>query len=199
MKTPLTVLLIIVLLGSIYLVYLSQQPTSAISPAANDHQPTLQSPSIPQDILIEAGIKPAPAFEDIAPEALTPDSKTVTPPVAFPDELRDMLVAYFNAQKQGNYEFAALVALDAIEISDDRPKLKVVLHAGAGQSYEKLGFIEMAIEQYQFALVINPEHRLSYISMRRLDPEFAASHPDLPKPQNKRTTTSPKPGTTTQQ
>ena len=201
MNRPLIFLIIIILLGFIYLLYTTQQQGPVPSPTANHQQPTLHSPSIAPDKPSEAMINPAPAvdpdIQDITPETSTPDPKTVTPRVTFPAELSDMLASYFTAQRQGNYEFAALVALDAIEISDDYPKLKVVLHAGAGQSYEKLGFIEMAIEQYQLALSINPEHRLSYISMRRLDPAFAASHPELPKPQNKKPATTPRPAITT--
>jgi hypothetical protein len=45
------------------------------------------------------------------------------------------------------------------------------------------GNIEYAAMLVQEALAIYPLHRSSYNGMRRLDPEFAATHPPLPVPE----------------
>jgi len=88
---------------------------------------------------------------------------------------------------RGNIDHAALIALDAMELSENKPRVRLTLHYMIGYSYENLGYIDMAREQYQMALAIYPKHRPSYASMRRLDPEFSAAHPALPplKPKKK--------------
>lgn len=115
-----------------------------------------------------------------------------------PPELKEVIRSVYVEYYRGNYEYAAMIALDALEMSEDYPKIQLIMHTGAGIGYEKIGYIGMAIEQYQQALAIFPEHRHSYNAMRRLDPAFAASHPELPKPQPKKPATAAKPVTTAQ-
>lgn len=102
-------------------------------------------------------------------------------PELLPPELQEMVEVIFVAFYQGNHEYAALVALDALELSDAYPNVMLMLHTTIGVNYEKLGYIDMAIEQYQQALALLPDHRNSYNALRRLDPQFAANNPELPK------------------
>lgn len=97
-----------------------------------------------------------------------------------PPALLNLMQSAFVEFYRGNVEYAAMLSQDALEISDDYPAVKPMLYGMIGYSYEKLGYNDMAIEQYRAALEIYPLHRTSYDSMRRLDPEFAASHLKLP-------------------
>jgi hypothetical protein len=196
------IIVTIVFVGAFQWLWHSPEQGPNITPIAS-HQQSKEQPA-QDNVLIEqtvfANIQPPspPASKNITPEAVAPRLKTAVPSFAqMPIELREMTRAYFIAYGQGNYEFAALIALDAIEISDDYPGIKIMMHTGAGRNYEKLGFIGMAVEQYQLALTISPEHRPSYKALRRLDPEFAASHPELLKPERKKPATRPPTTTTT--
>lgn len=99
-------------------------------------------------------------------------------PAAFM-ELVQLLVTETN---NGNHAAAALVALDAIEISREFPEKHEFLHQMAGLNYEQAGIIDFAVEQYRLALALNPDQRSSYEGLRRLDSEFRSSHPPLPDP-----------------
>jgi hypothetical protein len=191
------IIIILIVIAAIYWLWRSPEQGSNIIPIARPQQPAQAKALIEQTLF--ANIQPPPplASKNITPEAVAPSLKTAVPFTQIPIELRDMILAYFTAYRQGNYDFAALIALDAIEISDDYPPIKTLMHYGAGQNYEKLEFIEMAIEQYQLARTITPEHRPSYKALRQLDPEFAASHPELPKPERKKPVTRPPAATTT--
>jgi tetratricopeptide (TPR) repeat protein len=193
----------IILTTVVYWLWLSPEQGPGISLIADQPLPKEQPAPAQDKVLLEQALAddiqaPTPQTGDnVTQEAAAPVLKTAVKFAQLPSELREMIGTYFIAYRQGNYDFAALVALDAIELSDDYPKIKILMHAGAGQCYEKLHFIEMAIEQYQQALVIDPKHRPSYMALRRLDPEFAASHPELPKPERKKTVTRPPTATTT--
>jgi tetratricopeptide (TPR) repeat protein len=100
-----------------------------------------------------------------------------------PPEVLSLMQSYFVEFTKGNIEYAAMLAQEALEISDDYPVVKPTLYGIIGHSYENLGYIDMAIEQHRAALEIYPLHRSSYNGMRRLDPEFAATHPPLPVPE----------------
>jgi hypothetical protein len=206
MKPPqLFIIITLILIAAVYWLWRAPEPEPGIgiSLIADQPLPTEQPATAEVTVLLEQAVvgdiqpSPPPTGNNITQEAVAPDVKTAVPFTQMPIELREMTMAYFMAYRQGNYEFAALIALDAIEISDDYPAIKIMMHTGAGLNYEKLRFIEMAIEQYQLALAMNPEHRPSYTALRRLDPEFAASHPELPKPERKKTVTRPTTATTT--
>jgi hypothetical protein len=204
MKPPqLFILIALILVAAVYWLWRSPEQGPGISLLVDQPLPTEQPAPAEDKVLVEQAvvddIQPPPpsAGNNIAQETVALDVKTAVPFTQMPIELREMTMAYFMAYRQGNYEFAALIALDAIEISDDYPAIKIMMHTGAGLNYEKLRFIEMAIEQYQLALIITPEHRPSYTALRRLDPEFAATHPELPKPERKKPATRPPTATTT--
>jgi tetratricopeptide (TPR) repeat protein len=195
------IIVAIILVAAIYWLWRSPQQGAGISLIADQPMPTEQ-PAPPQDKVLEEqttwiDMQPPPTTKESTPEAVAPDLKTAGPFTQIPIELREMIRDSFIAYRQGNYDFAALIALDAIEISDDYPPIKTLMHYGAGLNYEKLEFIEMAIEQYQLALAITPEHRPSHKALRRLDPVFAVSHPELPKPERKKPATLPPAATTT--
>lgn len=97
-----------------------------------------------------------------------------------PPALLNLMQAAFVEFYRGNVEYAAMLSQDALEISDDYPAVKPTLYGMIGYSYEKLGYNDMAVEQYRAALAIYPLQRTSYDGMRRLDPEFADTHPKLP-------------------
>jgi hypothetical protein len=197
------IIVALILVAAVYWLWRSPQQGPGISLIEDQPLPTEQPASAEDTVLLEQAVvddiqpSPPPAGNNITQETVAPDVKTVVPLTQMPIELREMTMAYFMAYRQGNYEFAALIALDAIEISDDYPAIKIMMHTGAGLNYEKLRFIEMAIEQHQLALIITPEHRPSYTALRRLDPEFAATHPELPKPERKKPATRPPTATTT--
>ena len=206
MKPPqLFIIITLILIAAVYWLWPAPEPEPGlgISLIADQPLPTEQPATAEDKALLEQAVvgdiqpSPPPTGNNITQESVAPDVKTVVPFTQMPIELREMTMAYFMAYSQGNYEFAALIALDAIEISDDYPAIKTLMHMGAGQNYEKLRFIEMAIEQYQLALITTPEHRPSYTALRRLDPEFAATHPELPTPERNKPATRPPTATTT--
>ncbi len=79
----------------------------------------------------------------------------------------------------GNYDYAALIALDAEELSADYPQVQLLLLSSIARNYENLGYLDMATEQYRRVLAIDPGHAPSYNALRRLDPEFDATHREL--------------------
>ena len=123
-----------------------------------------------------------PALDEEAP---APEDVDFTAPIKageVPPEVVEMMRAYFYELMSGNFDHAAMIALNTLELTTDHPKLTLLIHSHAGYCYEKLGYIDMAIEQYQLALAMFPEQRQSYQAMRRLDPEFAKTHPEFPGP-----------------
>ena len=112
---------------------------------------------------------------------LEPDYEAQLRGEDLPPALLNLFEAAFVEFYRGNTEYAAMLALDALEISDDYPVVKKPrLHGIVGHSYELLGYFDMAIEHYRAALAIYPLQRTSYDGMRRLDAEFARTHPELP-------------------
>lgn len=97
-----------------------------------------------------------------------------------PPEVLEQVQALYTEAALGNYDHAAHVALDLLEQAENYPQYRPMLHGIVGYAYEKLGYIDMAIEQYRSALAIFPEHRPSYMAMRRLDAEFARNNRPLP-------------------
>lgn len=191
MKPPqLFIILALILVAAVYWLWPSPQQGSGTSLIADQPLP-IEQPAPTQDKVLKEqtaliDMQPPPTSKESTPEAVAPDLKTAAPYTQIPIELREMIRDAFTAYRQGNYDFAALIALDAVEISNDYPQIKTLMLNGAGLNYEKLGFIEMAIEQYQLALEVTPKYRPSYNALRRLDPAFAASHPELPKPEHKK-------------
>lgn len=97
-------------------------------------------------------------------------------------ELEEILQNFALTQLEGNIEHGAMLAIEASTMVSGQPDLKTSLHHAAGHNYEQLGYLSMAVEQYSIALTIKPNHKPSHDGMRRLDPNFSKTHPELPKP-----------------
>jgi tetratricopeptide repeat protein len=74
-------------------------------------------------------------------------------------------------QTRGNFDQAVHVFFDCLSALENYPELTVKLRAMIGRSYERLGYIDMAIEQFQRALAMDPGNPLSNAALKRLDPE----------------------------
>jgi len=123
-----------------------------------------------------AGIAPqeeAPAEPDYSAQILSED---------LPPEVLSLIQAAFVEFYRGNIEYAAMLAQEALQASGDYPAVRLMLYGMIGQSYESLGYNDLAIEHYRQALALYPLQRTSYDGMRRLDPAFAAANPELPLP-----------------
>jgi hypothetical protein len=155
----------------------------------------LQSPAIPvphlstqyEEYLAEPAIGAALAEstveepQDISPTQSEPDYDTNLRLQDIPPELMLLLSAVFREHQAANHAHSALLALDVIALSGDLPKLKLLMRSTIGWNYEKLGYMDLAIEQYRVALSMRGKNQVSYAGMRRLDPEFAKSNPEFPK------------------
>jgi hypothetical protein len=114
-----------------------------------------------------------------AGDAAARDDQSPAIPTDLPPELSALLGTIMKEVAAGNYDYAALIALDAEELSADYPQVQLLLHSSIARNYENLGYLDMAIEQYRRVLAIDPGHVPSYNALRRLDPEFEAIHPEL--------------------
>jgi tetratricopeptide (TPR) repeat protein len=129
--------------------------------------------------------EPALAVGNPQSAVLHPTAQAATAPqnvsyTELPGELRELLELAVVETIRGNYTNAALVALDAIELSDKYPSKREYLHQLAGWNYEQAGSFDFAMEQYRLALAINPTQRNAYSGLRRLDAKFGEDHPPLP-------------------
>lgn len=135
---------------------------------------------------------PAAPFEasDVSTHALLP---VADPPPNFNNlspELQEQVRAAASEYQLGHYAHAAMLALDTLDklntrySGPDNSLLILGLYAGAGLSYEKLGYTDLAVEQFQKVLALDPGHRGSIDAMRRLDPVFVARHLALPGTEN---------------
>lgn len=97
-----------------------------------------------------------------------------------PDELRNQLMNVYTEMGYGNFDQAAHTALDALELAHEYPDIRAELHYYQGLCYERLGYTDMAIEQYNEVLALQPLHRSSYAAMRLISPEFASANEELP-------------------
>lgn len=170
----------------------SQQPVITVAEHTAGYAAPVSAPALPatEPEKQHVELSPKPKITDWqassppAPPTMTVENIDPQAPInaeQLPPELQEMVQVIFVEFYKGNHEFAALIALDALEISDAYPNVTLMLHTTIGVNYEKLGYIDMAIEQYQQALALLPGHHNSYNALRRLDPEFAANHPELPK------------------
>ena len=158
-------------------------PTSAIIKppvvtAAPPHESGVDTGhSAPADTAAAAAV----AERVIEPEVKTePDYTLPIRAQDLPPELVGLMQAAYGEFGRGNIEYAAMLAQEALAISEDYPAVRPMLYGMIGYSYEKLGYIDMAMEQYRLGLDLYSLERNSYEGMRRLDPEFAATHPELP-------------------
>jgi hypothetical protein len=117
-----------------------------------------------------------------AGDAAARDDQIPAIPADLPPELSALLGTIMKEVAAGNYDHAALIALDAEELSADYPQVQLLLLSSIARNYENLGYLDMAIEQYRRALALDPGHAPSYNALRRLDPEFEAIHPELGSP-----------------
>ena len=157
--------------------------SAPVASHASDNVPQMEEARYPADTPdTPESVAETPATGTAAPPELQaePDYEAQIRMQDMPPALLQLMQAAFVEFYRGNIEYAAMLSLEALEASDDYPAAKPMLYAIVGNSYEKLGYIDMALEHYRAALAIYPSHRASYGGMRRLDPEFAASHPKLP-------------------
>jgi tetratricopeptide (TPR) repeat protein len=155
---------------------LTNQP---VATGAVHQAPDIVYPA-PETGQLDVGSLPTPSVEAVS-EVSLPDYQADFDGADIPLELREMLRDGYVAFSKGNLDHAAHLSLDALEMSYDYPAIRPTLYSLVGLCYEKLGYFDLAMEQYGEALSLYPEHRASYKAMRRLDPQFAETHLALPK------------------
>lgn len=134
---------------------------------------------------IEAKESPLTNSEEILEQYQDSDSNDPDQPAWLANEtIRSLMDDVFYNLQQGNTEQLAILCKDTAEQAGDYPELYTQMRHCAGYSYEKLGFIDMAIEQHQLSLIVDPEHSGSYPALRRLDAGFARENPALKRPVN---------------
>ena len=72
----------------------------------------------------------------------------------------------------------ALLALDALVLAEGYPQTLAVIHSVIGSIYEKLKYMDMAIEEYYKAFALDPQHKGVRKALRRLDQQFAGANPE---------------------
>jgi tetratricopeptide (TPR) repeat protein len=187
-RITLTLILVAAVLAALFFVTQKFGQSSAVQ--ERPAQPLAKPP------LVTTDLQEAP---DVAHSAATPSVEVVSK-LSLPDyqsvfdhreispELRETLRNAYIAFSKGNLDHAAHLSLDALELSDSYPAIRPTIYSLLGLCYEKLGYFDMAMEQYWQALSLYPEHRASYKAMRRLDPQFAETHPALAKQQVQKST-----------
>lgn len=127
-----------------------------------------------------------------APSSMPPPEPDTAPPSAaleidgnfrfdqIPQAVSENLMSVYREIGFGNFDQAAHIARDTLEISAQYPNVTIELYYLQGLCYERLGYIDMAMAEYASALALYPDHRPSYTAMRRISPEFALKHEELP-------------------
>ena len=166
----------------------SRQPaladgTAAVTRLGGESAPQAGEGAYPRDTPETGGSVAARPIADpaVAPRQLQPepDYEAQIRGVDLPPALLDLIQSAYIEFARGNLEYAAMLAQEAVALSDGHPVVKPILYGMIGYAYERLGYIDMAVEHYRLALAIHPLQRNSYNGMRRLDPQFAATRPEL--------------------
>ena len=159
---------------------------AAISPVPATGRPTgLPSPggavdaTTPEAELVPELVSSRGESQQPAVSAQAIDYESVARADNWPPAVLEQVQAMYTESLLGNYDHAAHIGLDLLEDVEQYPQYRPMLHSAVGQSYESLGYTEMAIEQHLMALRIFPKHRPSYQAMRRLDAQFASDNPPL--------------------